>query len=232
MVVILGTAHSKSTPGKCSPDKTLREYAYSREVCKKIKEQLMAKGIITVIDIEGDEEISLQNRCNIVNNYCSQFGANNCIYVSVHVNAAGNGAKWMSAKGWSVFVCPTASQSSKTLAQSLCDVALLKKLKGNRSVPFNRYWTSSLYVLKNTKCPAVLTENMFQDNKEDVEFLLSQKGKETITQVHVEGIINYLKSQNLWKESKEEQKPSSSQSVSYSVPSSCQVAGWYTTVSK
>ena len=189
----------------------------------------MAKGIITVIDIEGDEELSLQNRCNIVNKYCAQFGANNCIYVSVHINAAGNGAKWMSAKGWSVFVCPTASQSSKTLAQSLCNVALAKNLKGNRSVPFNRYWTSSLYVLKNTKCPAVLTENMFQDNKEDVAFLLSQKGKETITQVHVEGIINYLKSQNLWKE---EPKDSSSQSVYSSQASSCQVAGWYTTVSR
>lgn len=229
MVVILGTAHSKSTPGKCSPDKTLKEYAYSREICKKIKEQLLAKGIITVIDIEGDEELSLQNRCNIVNKYCAQFGANNCIYVSVHVNAAGMGDKWMNAKGWSVFVCPTASQNSKTLAQSLCNVALAKNLKGNRSVPLNKYWTSNLYVLKNTKCPAVLTENMFQDNKEDVAFLLSQKGKDTITQVHVEGIINYLKSQNKWKE---EPKDSLSQSAYSSQASSCQVAGWYSTVSK
>lgn len=153
----------------------------------------MAKGIITVIDIEGDEEISLQNRCNIVNKYCSQFGTTNCIYVSVHVNAAGMGDKWTSAKGWSVFVCPTASQNSKTLAQSLCNVALAKNLKGNRFVPAQKYWVSNLYVLKNTKCPAILTENLFQDNKEDVEFLLSEKGKQTITEVHVEGIINYLK---------------------------------------
>jgi N-acetylmuramoyl-L-alanine amidase len=34
---------------------------------------------------------------------------------------------------------------------------------------------------------------MFQDNKEDVEFLLSEKGKQTITEVHVEGILTYLK---------------------------------------
>nr|DAT77576.1 MAG TPA: MurNAc-LAA [Caudoviricetes sp.] len=27
---------------------------------------------------------------------------------------------------------------------------------------------------RDTKCPAVLTENLFQDNKEDVEFLLSE----------------------------------------------------------
>jgi N-acetylmuramoyl-L-alanine amidase len=193
MVVILGTAHSKSTPGKCSPDKKLREYQYSREICQEVKKQLILKGINCVIDILEDEEKSLQNRCNIVNNYCKQFGAENCIYISIHVNAAGMGDKWMSAKGWSVFVCPTASQNSKTLAQTLCTTALFKNLKGNRSVPINKYWTSNLYVLKNTKCPAVLTENMFQDNKEDVEFLLSEKGKQTITEVHVEGILTYLK---------------------------------------
>jgi N-acetylmuramoyl-L-alanine amidase len=45
---------------------------------------------------------------------------------------------------------------------------------------------------RDTKCPAVLTENLFQDNKKDVEFLLSEKGKETIVNLHVEGIINYI----------------------------------------
>jgi len=228
MIVILGTAHSKSTPGKCSPDKTLKEYAYSREICKKVKEQLMAKGIKCIIDIEGDEEISLQNRCNIVNKYCTQFGTNNCIYVSIHVNAAGMGDKWQNARGWSVFVCPTASQSSKLLAQNLYNVATLKNLKGNRSVPACKYWVSNLYVLKNTKCPAVLTENLFQDNKEDVKFLLSATGKAIIAQVHVDGIINYLKAQNLWKENSGISYSRFVQSPSYA----CQVAGWYTTVSQ
>lgn len=231
MVVILGTAHSKSTAGKSSPDGNLKEYAYSREICKMIKEQLLAKGIVCMIDIEGDEEGSLQNRCNIVNRWCTQFGAANCLYVSVHVNAAGNGSSWLSASGWSVFVCNNASQNSKKLAKALCEEALKNNLRGNRCVPSSRYWVKELYILKNTKCPAVLTENMFQDNKRDVEFLLSKRGKETIAQVHVNGIINYLKSQNLWKESKEEQRPSSSQSVSYSAQP-CQVAGWFTTVSQ
>ena len=51
----------------------------------------------------------------------------------------------------------------------------------------------NLYILKHTKCPAVLTENLFQDNKEDVAFLLSEQGKESITRVHVKGIIKFLK---------------------------------------
>ena len=51
---------------------------------------------------------------------------------------------------------------------------------------------SNFYILKYTKCPAVLTENFFQDNKEDVEYLLSQQGKETVARIHICGIIKYL----------------------------------------
>jgi N-acetylmuramoyl-L-alanine amidase len=192
MVVILGTAHSKSTPGKKSPDGTFREFSYSREICKRIKAALIAKGIKTVIDIEGDEELSLQNRCTIVNRYCAQFGAKNCIYVSIHNNAAGKGNLWYSARGWSVYVCSNASANSKLLAKLLYEEALKRNLKGNRYSPLDKYWTANYYVLKNTKCPAVLTENLFQDNKEDVAFLLSEVGKQTIVDTHVEGILKYI----------------------------------------
>ena len=39
----------------------------------------------------------------------------------------------------------------------------------------------------------VLVENFFQDNREDVDFLLSEAGKECVTEIMVEGIKNYLK---------------------------------------
>jgi hypothetical protein len=35
--IILGTAHLKSTPGKCSPDGKFREYKYSREIVAAVK---------------------------------------------------------------------------------------------------------------------------------------------------------------------------------------------------
>jgi N-acetylmuramoyl-L-alanine amidase len=43
-------------------------------------------------------------------------------------------------------------------------------------------------VLRNTWCPAVLTENLFQDNKEDVDFLLSDEGRQAIVDLHVRTI--------------------------------------------
>ena len=191
MKIILGTAHSKSTPGKRSPDGKFREYLFSREVCKEIKAQLTQKGYDCVIDIEGDEEYSLSNRCNIVNSYCRKYGAKNCLYVSIHVNAAGANS-WANARGLSVYTYTNGSLASKQLAKTLYEEGASKGLKGNRSVPACKYWTANFYVLKYTNCPAVLTENLFQDNKEDVAFLMSPQGKKAIVDYHVNGIIKYL----------------------------------------
>ena len=70
--IILGTAHLKSTLGKCSPDKKFYEYKYSRELCKAIKAILENMGYTVFIDIEDDDldvttsrELCL--RCKVVN---------------------------------------------------------------------------------------------------------------------------------------------------------------------
>ena len=44
VVIILGTAHLISTPGKQSPDGRLRECEYSREIISDIKAKLEAEG--------------------------------------------------------------------------------------------------------------------------------------------------------------------------------------------
>ena len=50
----------------------------------------------------------------------------------------------------------------------------------------------NFYVLRKTICPAVLTENFFQNSKEDVEWLESEEGFKTIVAYHVNGILKYL----------------------------------------
>lgn len=49
-------------------------------------------------------------------------------------------------------------------------------------------------MLPDTSCPAVLTENFFQDNLEDVEYLLSDEGKMAIVDLNFDAIINYINS--------------------------------------
>ena len=85
-----------------------------------------------------------------------------------------------------------ASEKSKQFAQIAYRESVSMCLQGNRVAPKGQYWSSNFYILKNTPCPAVLTENMFQDNKEDVAFLKSEEGKEKIVQLHLNSIKKYL----------------------------------------
>jgi N-acetylmuramoyl-L-alanine amidase len=48
-------------------------------------------------------------------------------------------------------------------------------------------------MLKKTSCPAVLSENFFHDNIQDVEFITSDEGKAAVVKTHVDGIVEYFK---------------------------------------
>lgn len=207
-VVILGTAHLATTPGKHSPDGRLAEYAYSRMVVADIAAALEKEGYAVFIDYmqckpnaqmkgntwQEEQRRELAWRVNFVNALCAKYGKSNCIYVSVHNDASGADGNWHDARGFSVRVSPKASENSRRLAKCLYEVAEKegKPITGNRATPPAKYWEQSLYVLNNTVCPAVLTENLFQDNRDDVDFLLSEDGHKSIVRLHIEGIKDYI----------------------------------------
>lgn len=192
MIIILDAGHGMDTEGKRSPDGSLLEYKYCREIRDMICDKLEWMGYTVVYTTFSEYDVSLSNRCRVVNQFCDSFGNKNCLLVSIHCNASGFGSKWMNASGWSVYLSNNASNNSKILAECLFDAADKYQLKTRKPSPNQKYWTQNLAMCRDTKCPAVLTENLFQDNKKDVEFLLSEKGKEIITNIHVEGIINYI----------------------------------------
>lgn len=192
MIIILDAGHGIDTQGKRSPDGKLLEYKYCREIRDKISDALEYLGYTVVYTTFSEYDVSLKNRCNIVNQFCKSFGNQNCLLVSIHCNAAGFGEKWMNASGWSVYIYDKASSNSKNLANHLFDAAEKQNLKTRKPKPDQKYWTQNLAMCRDTKCPAVLTENLFQDNKKDVEFLLSEKGKNAIVNLHVDGIIQYI----------------------------------------
>ena len=98
----------------------------------------------------------------------------------------------MNAKGWSAFIYRGAGQKTKELAGCLTKAAEKEGIRVRYEYPGVPYWTSGFYICKNTKPSTVLTENLFQDNHEDVDFLLSPEGKEAIVNLHVQGILDYI----------------------------------------
>ena len=190
-IILLDNGHGKNVIGKQSPDGSLKEYAYTREIIQRIYSSLKDLGYNPYILVPETNDIPLSTRVKRANQLCS---ANNkkALLVSVHCNAAGSDGEWHSAKGWSVFISQNASANSKKLADCLKKEADNQGLKVRLQNASKSYWVQSLAICRDTNCPAVLTENLFQDNKEDVKFLLSEEGKKKIAELHVKGIINYL----------------------------------------
>lgn len=192
MKILIDNGHGFDTQGKQSPDGRLKEYAFARDIAKRVVKCLQCKGYDAQRIVEEENDISLSMRCKRVNDICRKVGAKNVLLVSVHSNAAGADRKWHNAKGFSAHVGTNASNNSKKLATCLWDKAIELGLKGNRAVPKEKFIVQNLAMCRDTLCPAVLTENLFYDNQEDLEYLLSEEGKAAITKVHVDGIISYI----------------------------------------
>lgn len=201
MKVLIDNGHGDPplSGGKLSPDNRLKEYYYCREIAQRVSRELTLRGVDTLLLVPEKTDIPLKERVSRVNGWAKKLGSQNVVLVSIHNNAAGADGKWHSAKGFSVFVSKNASGKSKKLARIFTDKATEMGLMGNRCVPAEKYWVQSLAMTRDTACPAVLTENLFQDNKEEVDFLLSEEGKKAITTLHVNSIIQYIQYVNTFK---------------------------------
>lgn len=197
MKILIDNGHGIDTPGKCSPDGTLREWAWAREVAQMLLDELTRRGIDAQRIVTEKEDIPLNrgadSRVRRVNAICDRYGAKNCLLVSIHINAAGADGKWHDATGWSGWVAPNASAASHRLAAILYAEAERHGLQGNRCVPAGRFWVGDYAIIRDTRCPAVLTENLFQDNRQEAEWLQTAEGKKTIVKLHADGIEAYLK---------------------------------------
>lgn len=191
MILLLDNGHGSNTPGKCSPDRRLLEYQWAREMVERIANKARALGITTEIITPETIDISLKERCRRVNSICAKHGKSNCVLISVHINAA-PGTGWSNATGFCSYVAPNASTNSKRFAAMLWEAANAAGLRGNRSVPACKYWVGNFAIIRDTNCPAVLTENLFMTNRAEVDYLLSEQGKETIANYHIAAIKQYM----------------------------------------
>ena len=153
-------------------------------------------------------DVSLKERVKRINKVVAQYGAGNCIMISIHADAAGNADKWMTARGWTAYTTRGQNNSDK-LAECLYNAAEermvndpvikvsyageMNKLLRKDTTDGDKDKEADFYIIKGAACPAVLTENFFQDNRKDVELLESQYGLQVLTELHAIGIEKYVK---------------------------------------
>ena len=195
MLILIDPGHGIDTPGKRSPDGKFLEYLWNRQIADLLLDRFMIMGIDASLVVTETNDISLATRVQRVNRICSKVGASNVILLSIHSNAAGDGSKWMSAQGWS---CYTSKGETKSdlIAECLYDAFETefsdRKIRKDMS-DGDRDWEENFYILQKSKCPAVLLENFFYDNRDECSWLLKDETKERIVDAIVKGVIKYIK---------------------------------------
>lgn len=196
-VVLLDNGHAKSTAGKRSPlfedGSRLYEYEFNRAVVAKIAiglDKLHIKYHILVPEVE--EDIPLNERVNRANKYCKQYGTKNCLFISVHSNACGDGVTFNSGKGWSIYTTKgdTKSDEYATIFHNVAREMLPKYGFTTREdmSDGDPDYEENFTVIYKTRCPAVLTENLFFTNRKECEWLRTEEGRQVIADIHIEAI--------------------------------------------
>ena len=195
MKILIDNGHGIQTKGKRSPDGKFLEYAYTREIARQVVTELKNKGYDSELLVPEDDDIPLSERVRRTNAHCHTLGKSNVILISLHINAAGDGNKWMNATGWSCYTCKGQTESDR-LADCLYKAAeqILKNqvIRTDYARDGDPDWEGNFYILRHSLCPAVLTENFFMDSLYDRDFLLNEAGKQAIVDTHIEGIIKYI----------------------------------------
>ena len=196
MKILIDNGHGIQTKGKRSPDGKFLEYVYTREIARQVVTELKNKGYDAELLVPEEDDIPLSERVRRTNAHCQAFGKTNVILISIHVNAAGDGSKWMNATGWSCYTCKGQTESDR-LADCLYKAAeqILKSqvIRTDYARDGDPDWEENFYILRHSLCPAVLTENFFMDSLYDRDFLLNEAGKRAIVDTHVNGLTNYLR---------------------------------------
>ena len=184
------------TAGKRSPQfsdgSRLYEGEFNRDIVNRIlkltsgwapgrhRTHYRLHAIDTVNLVDTEEDMPLRERVLKANGIHREKG--NCIYVSVHANAFGDGKTFNSAQGACVFH-HYKSKSGKRLGDSLqrwlADLTCFR----DRGVHSNDGW-ANFYVLRKTHMPAVLSENGFMTNLHDAGALMDPLVRESVANAH------------------------------------------------
>lgn len=188
-LVILDNGHGIDTPGKRSPiwsnNTQLFEWKFNRDIVDYIIQYLQVANISYVKLVEETQDISLKDRVDRINSIFKEYKDKYKIYlISVHGNAADNAP---TANGIEVF-----TSIGETKSDSIAEVFYEKlknlgwKMRPNRSNKGGK--EENFYILKNSNCPAILTENGFYTNEEECKKMLEFYWQKEIALAHYKAI--------------------------------------------
>ncbi|MNM10417.1 Sporulation-specific N-acetylmuramoyl-L-alanine amidase [compost metagenome] len=176
--VWIDAGHGGKDPGAARNGLQEKDIALAVSLAIKSKLENEYEGVQVLLSRSTDVFLELKDRTNKAN----AAGAD--LLVSIHCNAGGG------AGGFETFRFTSASAASRAL-QNVIHGEITTAIK-----PFNitdrGQKTGNLHMCRESRMPAVLTENLFIDVKSDADKLKQAKVIEAIVSGHVSGIAKYL----------------------------------------
>lgn len=192
MVLLIDNGHGSNTPGKCSPDGQHREWRWARDFAERLCIALIRRGHDARRLVTEEWDVSIRERVRRVNDLCAREGSRNVLLISLHNDAAGSDGKWHSPRGFSAYVSLNASARSRQLATLIAKRMGRAGVDVRKPLPLQWYWQQNLGLCRDTSCPAVLCENLFQDSRDDVQLLHDELFLQLLESVYVAAIENYI----------------------------------------
>jgi|GEM_PF-1298972 len=172
-IIVIDPGHGGNDPGAIATDGTY-EKAFTIDISNRLKRMLEESGAVVIMCRQHDENPSLQDRCDIGNN-------NNAdIFLSIHINSFFHPY----AGGTETFYY---KPTDKPLAYCIQD-AMVKAL-GFRDNGLKR---GRLYVLRNTRMPAMLVEPGFITNPLEFSRMNQPEIREKIARAVADGTLRYV----------------------------------------
>lgn len=180
------------TPGKRSPKfedgSVLYEGVNNRINVKLLESKLTLEGIECINLVDTYLDIPLRDRVKTINNLCKE---RDCVVISIHSDAFGNGTTWESPSGISVFTSVGQTESDKfanlAIQELICQFEDDVKWRLDYS-DGDSDKEAQFFILRKTACPAILVEGGFHTNKEEATKMQTPEWRDKLTTALVDAI--------------------------------------------
>ena len=190
MKFAIDAGHGNNTPGKRSPDGSLREFYFNNPVALEVTRILRneyGQTVYNPYDVTGKIDTPLNTRVQRAN------AAKVDAFISIHANAAGSG--WNTGEGIETFIYNVGDQpGSMKLAANVQNHLIRDTGLKNRGVKRGNY-----AVLRETNMPAILIECGFMTNLKENALLKSDSYRKLVARAIVKGIAQTYNLQPLKK---------------------------------
>lgn len=163
-VIVIDAGHGGKDPG-AKIDEEL-ESKIVESIAKKIKALNSSEDLKIILLREDDNFVSLSDRVNKINQI------NPDMLISLHLNASKN----PNEKGVNAFI----SSQNGFYEKSLDKANKLIENISNNNLTKGGVKDANLYIIKNSKCPAILLEVGYLSNENDKAYITSESGKDEI----------------------------------------------------